>query len=229
MPKSPYIAVKPGTPKNKNPNYIPYYPSKKYIEKNWAPEYVPIDALRSLAKAEKTAKITGVLSPALASSLLPLAMVEGRPDDYGWNAMMYPRSQQLDQTFKKMGLSVGDPQLSPPAESEDWGDLEWAQWEAKQKNRPNIGYFQPQGQFSGGYIPLASEDNPLSLDVMAKTAAVALAHKARLYGDEMAIERWNGVGRLAENHARKVALARAMLSDPANQRLMQAYQGLLSE
>lgn len=65
--------------------------------------------------------------------------------------------------------------------------------------------------------------------------------KARLYGEDKAIERWNGKGRSieddgytfaradAKNHARKVQEMEGLLKDPANARIAALYRGLLTE
>jgi len=74
---------------------------------------------------------------------------------------------------------------------------------------------------------------------MAKVAAAMLAEKAAIYGQDKAVERWNGNGRTiskngqvfadSQNHARKVKLMAEMLKHPANAQTMNFYKSLLGE
>jgi hypothetical protein len=224
-------------PKKGNPNYVPYYPDSKYVNKNFAPEYFPVDSLRSLARAEVAARKSGVLSQKLSGSLLPIALVEGRPDDFGFNELGYPRSKKTDSLFEKMGMKVGAiTESQPPPESENWADTEWEQWDAKVSQGLDIAHYPSGGTRDGtpasvGQYAIAKyDDDPFKdLDRRAKIAAVALAMKADLYGEDMAIERWNGIGSGAKNHARKVEVMRQMLSHEKNKSLRDAYAKILRE
>lgn len=62
----------------------------------------------------------------------------------------------------------------------------------------------------------------------AKLMHAVMAAKAKEYGEDLAIERWNGQGKTyladAENHARKVGELEEMLQHPANKQLMDAWK-----
>lgn len=212
------------------PGSVPFYPSQKYIQKGWKPEQVSLETLAALAKAQRAALQGGVLSPYLAQRLLPNALIEGRHDDMGLNNYGYPVTPQRDDRFRRLGLSVGrNPDLPP--ESANWGDQELEEWDMKHPSKFNI----VPNVARDGYV-IGSE----SPDVAAKVAAAMLAEKAAIYGEDKAIERWNGSGRKvlpksgmvfadAPNHAAKVEALVGLLSAPQNAQLMKAYKGLLEE
>jgi hypothetical protein len=76
-------------------------------------------------------------------------------------------------------------------------------------------------------------------DERARMAAAVLAEKAALYGNDKAVERYNGKGRAVEeyygevaqadapNHVRKVQEMQKMLNHPKNTLLRQAYEQML--
>ena len=70
-------------------DYVEFYPSQEYIDKNWAPFRVPIKAFNSLAKSQAIAEKRGILSPETTKYYLPSALREGRfsgeMNDYGVN------------------------------------------------------------------------------------------------------------------------------------------------
>jgi hypothetical protein len=75
----------------------------------------------------------------------------------------------------------------------------------------------------------------------AKMAALVLAEKARLYGEDKAVERWNGKGKAIEdtgygseyadarNHVSKINEMNKMLAHPLNSNIANAYKRYLLE
>jgi hypothetical protein len=171
------------------PNALTYYPSEKYIRKNWAPEEFGRSDLESIARAEKLARSRGILPPALAAQFMPLALVENTPS-HGVidGAFGYPPNARRNAMLKAMGLG-----------------------------------------YTSGHTP----------DERARMAAAVLAEKAALYGNDKAIERYNGRGRAyeeesdewgnadASNHVRKVQEMTRMLQHPKNALLRQTYEQML--
>lgn len=213
---------------------LDYYPSEKYVAKGWAPEKVPLQSLAALAKAQTMAQKAGLLSPDLAGKLLANSLVEGRFDDFGFNFHDYPPSPERDAMFKSMGMQFGSPQLPTPPEGLATDD-ELRAWDmdylAKKGRQPFRVARVAQGAAGSqesneppGYFPLDR-----SPEAMARMAAIGLAERAKLYGQDKAIERWNGQGPGARNHVKKVDEMLKMLSHPKNARLLSTYKGLLSE
>ena len=200
---------------------LPFYPSEKYLKKGWAPEKIPVDALKALAAAAQRAQQTGVLSPSLAKQLLPNALVEGRFDDFGANGYGYPVTPERNAIFNKLGLSVGTNAMPP--QNADWGDAEYEAW--AKANPPKYDVHAMADKQGYG----VDSDNP---QVAAKMAAALLAEKASQFGEDQAIERWNGKGVKkvggktfadSENHVRKVEEMNRMLLHPKNRDLLDAY------
>ena len=211
------------------PNALAYYPNENYIRKNWKPEQVPEGALRALAKAQVMAQRNNVLPPELAANLLPNSLVEGRfaseeggPADFGFNFFGYPHAPEHENAMMKMGLKVGASNYPPKNVTANWGDDEWDKWSRKQPKldvyKVDKGYTLNEDDYS---------DPSHTEDAAAKMAAIALAHKAKLYGQDKAIERWNGQGPGARNHVRKVEEMARMLNHPKNALLRQAYEQML--
>ena len=226
---------------------FPYYPNQKYIQKNWAPERISVGDLMAMANAQKLATQQGILTPQLANHLLPIALVEGRfgrnetksDSDYGLNHFGYPPTPERDAAFKKMGLQVG--RFDLPPEASGWGDQELEAYARKQPFYPIIkndqGYSLNDPEQGDLY---AQENAPNNVDwkgMSAKLAALMLAEKAKIYGPDNAVERWNGAGKKvspsgktvadSSQYKRKVSDMMLMLQDPHNAALMQAYQGML--
>jgi hypothetical protein len=67
------------------PTEVGFYPSKEYLDKNWAPTTVPLDSLRALARSQAEAEYHGLLDKETTKYYLPSALTEGRFDDYGVN------------------------------------------------------------------------------------------------------------------------------------------------
>lgn len=191
----------------------PFYPNQGYLKRNLAPELFSTRSLEALAKAENLARAKGVLSSNLANALLPNALVEG------WNNFGivdgrygYPPNKRRDQVMENMGLRVVN--SDAPEVLKKYADM----------SRDTVGGYQ--------LFPHAG------LDASAKLATALLAEKAHLYGEDKAIERWNGKGRATEeyygdyvqadakNHARKVQMMVEMLKHPANREISTTYQKL---
>lgn len=180
-----------------------YYPNEEYLRRNWAPEKIPEESLRALAQAQKKAVGAKVLSPFLADKFLPNALVEGRSGLPGYEVDDVTRNLQYDP---HMGASFGvrTDTRSPMMEqliNQMGGMPKYANQEEE--------YFDPKGP--------------------ALRAAAALAEKAKIYGDEMAIERWSGIGSLAKHHVRKVDDMMKMLKHEKNSAIREAYQKMLNE
>jgi hypothetical protein len=87
---------------------ITYYPQKRYIEKNLAPESSLTKAdFAALALAQRRAVETGVLTPELAKQMIPMAITEGWSANHGVreDLMLYASPQNIER-FKKMGLTI---------------------------------------------------------------------------------------------------------------------------
>lgn len=201
---------------------VPFYPSRAYLDRNWAPEHLPRPALAALAQAQSTAQKEGILPPALAQQMLPMALVEGWPESFGVvdGRYGYPANPRRDELVRRMGFTIAnsdDPRLIK----------KWAQVHRDTRDGYQI---NPMMQTERGYTQMAARMVPL-----------ILAEKARLYGEGKAVERFNGRGRAVEevygdtvqadsaNHARKVAEAGRMLKNPANAHIAALYRGLLED
>ncbi len=197
---------------------VPFYPNEKYLKRGWAPEKMPRDSVLKLADAEKRAVTQGVLPASLANALLPTAMVEGHDRNYGIvnSTYGYPANPQRDEVMQKMGLEVG------------YSDQDYPHFKDVDVIRDTqAGYWVPSGKWS--------DDPEGAHRAQASLVPIIMAEKARLYGQDKAIERWNGRGRGWEDtgddyvrsdsgyHARKVEEAMRMLKHPANKRLYDEY------
>ena len=197
---------------------IPYYPNEKYLKRGWAPEKMSRYSLENLIDAEKRAIKNKVLPASLANAMLPTAMVEGWDGGYGVvdATYGYPATPQRDETLKKMGIRVGP-------SNQDYRDFK----DVDVLRHPRVGSWMPSGKWG--------DDAHNASRVMASLVPVIMAEKARLYGPDKMIERWNGRGNAWEdngedmqwadskNHARKVEEAMRMLTHPANKRLYNEY------
>lgn len=109
-------------------NPVPYFPSRRHIDRGLAPERtLGVEDLQAIAAAQRHAQEQGVLTPEVARYMLPMAMVEGRPGNYGIvpNNRFYA-SPQNRQIFDKMGVPVktfrdahGDKFLQPQPEGHE--------------------------------------------------------------------------------------------------------------
>lgn len=213
-----------------------YYPSEKYISRNWAPETIGAGNLKHLAVAQAQAVKTGLLTQQLAEAMLPIALIEGNGSNYGIvnSTYGYPPNPQRDKSLAKMGLRVVDYPGKPapaPAMMTD---------EQKKFVAPDISTFDVFKAKDYGYWVPSNMPLERDADIHAKLVPVVLAEKARLYGDNNAIERWNGKGKALEDngygdeqkadskyHKRKIEEMIKMLKHPKNQEILNTYQGLL--
>lgn len=91
------------------PPPVPFYPSARHIERDWAPEK-SIDeiSLTKIADARRLAEKTGVLTPELGAHLLPMAMVEGWGEGMGVkDTNAFYASRRFQSALDKMGLKEG--------------------------------------------------------------------------------------------------------------------------
>lgn len=97
---------------------LPQYPSPRYVEKNLAPEKtLTYGDVRDLAEARRDAEAAGVISPELGEHMLPMAMVEGRPGNFGINdGNGFLATPASIERAKKLGLGITD--LTDPAVAE---------------------------------------------------------------------------------------------------------------
>ena len=183
-----------------NADYLEYYPNEEYLRKNWAPERIPLDSLRALAAAQRMAVKAKVLSPFLADKFLPNILIEGRHGS--------PGMETDDDTMRAS--------YNPNIET-SFGVRSDMQYSRQMiENMRRMGY-EPQGGTDMDFEPYPR----------ALSAAAMLGEKERIYGEGLAIERWNGIGPLAKKHVRKVDEMSRMLAHPKNQALRDAYQTLL--
>jgi hypothetical protein len=249
-------------------DFVPYYPSRRYIDQNLAPEKIPLQALQALAQAQRAATKGGVMSPYVAQRFLPNALTEGRFDDFGVNGLPLTPTPRATRTLQRLGLSVGkmpdysDNQITTvqnpftPMTQEQLAQMA-AQEEAAAKQRlanppprPKEDVLIDPSGCTTDEECMAQDDNAAvghpvytinndAPHIRARIAAAVLADKARMFGDQNAIARWNGNGRVvnsstgkviadSNNHAAKVEALLGLLSDPRNAKLMQTYQGLLA-
>jgi hypothetical protein len=173
----------------------PYYPQQRYIDENLAPERgVTNTYLEALAAANQEALRNGLMSPKLASKMLPNMLTEGAMTLQGINHWGYADLPKYRAILEKAGL--------PPTIDE------------VDKLRANT-----RSTFDRSLID-------------AKLSHALMAVKAGIYGEDKAIERWNGQGKIygadASNHARKVAEAERLLSHPKNKEMVD-YWNRMSE
>jgi hypothetical protein len=192
---------------------MPHYPSPRYVEKNLAPERtLTYGDISDLAEARKHAEKMGVLSPAVAEHILPMAMVEGHSGNFGVNqGNAFSAKPSTLKRFRDMGLQVVD--KTDPAE------VAARQWNVSEKGPDGrMQYFRrtmiqgpdgPQEAHTlvdpswghavidtivgkkGKYLMPSGEVTPGS---NARMMAAVLAEKAATHGEGAAVERYNGSG-----------------------------------
>lgn len=220
------------------PRMLKYYKDPSYFTKNWAPEQIPEDSVRALAKAAALAVKQGVLSPQLADKMLANSLIEGFTGG--------PATVTLDKTDPESrsgkeetgGLIPTTPQFGVDYLGYDGPDIRAnlqkmgvrvADANAYKAGDPADVLFSISGE---GFDPRGPGHAPLpgyypnraaDANSNAKLAAVMLAKKAQLYGEDKAIERWNGQGPRAQRHAQRVEMMQQMLQHPSNRALLDAY------
>ena len=114
----------------------------------------------------------------------------------------YPDTQPYRDILAKAGLSVVDGKIQRPS---------------SQKENPDF------------YIPVPTDYDYRLHE--AKMMHAMMAAKEKVYGTDLAIERWNGEGKSikgadAKNHARKVEEITRLLADPKNAPMVKKWQAL---
>ncbi len=217
-----------------------YYPDPSYIKKKWKPAQIPAESLQALANAEVAAVRHGILSPNVAQNFLPNALAEGytggpatitydkgvKVDEYG-----ELDENDLESPQRQVGLApVTAPSFGADSLGYDGPDIRrnlqlMGLTVGSGTSDKNLAFF-PARSAQKNYPASAAEYFPMNPDdavANAKFNAVILAKKAALYGENMAVQRWNGAGPGALNHARKVGVLSQMLSHPANKAILDAY------
>lgn len=194
---------------------VPFYPSQKYIDKNLAPEQFPKEAIVAAARAARKAVDAGVISPSLATKILPNILTENRPDDFGVNTGRWigGTGASIGKIVKSLGLD------------KDTVVKEDVQMSAADAHRFGL----PAGPiYKKGDVVIQpkSGDNPAELAHNAQLMTAVLAEKAsRSSSDDEVIKRWNGAGKGAENHLSKVLQVSDMLtSEPKNAAIMDLFR-----
>lgn len=195
---------------------VPFIPSQRYLDKNLAPEKFPRESVKAAARAARQAVDSGVISPSMATMILPNILTENRPDDFGVNVGRWEKgsSAPIGQIVKKLGLdktTVVDKDIVSSAV----GQLMGIQTNIPLYKKGDV-VIQPK-----------SGDNPAELEYNAKLMAAVLAEKSRQAGgdDKETIKRWNGQGKGADNHLSKVMEASGLLmSAPGNKEIMELFK-----
>lgn len=203
------------------PDPVPFYPSDSYLQKKLAPEKtIGRNEMERLAQARFKAIDMGVLDKNLADYMLPIAMVEGRPDSYGiTHDNEFYASPHARRVFSQMGLAVEDVTNTPARNRE----------EAKSQSRgaddapPLVMFKNKRGE---KMITL----NESARDFKPELMAAILAIKAKgAQSPEDAVERWNGGGAQARHYRGKVQQARKMLDHPSNEELRSNWAEVTGE
>lgn len=208
---------------------ISYYPSQKYLDKNWAPEKVPASVVEAIAKNAVRAERGGLLDRTTADKLLPIGLTEGRYD-MGANDFMYPPSPRRDAAIRAMGI--------PRTEDMPTGTPGIRASDEYSKGKPIYLITQPQGSgqgfstkgWAGGLFPGQIGWQPTqdaefgNSDMSARLAALLLSEKAKLYGPDKAVERWNGQGDMSKQYAGKVGAIQNLMDQGMNPQLVNAYK-----
>lgn len=167
----------------------PFYPQQRYIDKNLAPELgITNVQLEALAAANQQALRSGLMSPTLASKMLPTLLTENATGIKSWGYADLPKYRAI---LEKAGL---------PSTVTEINDA----------------------------MSNAKTDFDRTL-IESKLMHAMMAAKASIYGEDKAIERWNGMGvnkagyANASNHARKVAELEQLLQHPSNKPMMDQW------
>lgn len=166
---------------------VPFYPSRRYIEKNLAPELdISRQQLEALAEANILARRQGLMPAKIADKMLPTLLTESASGISSWG---YPDSPRYRTILEKAGLPPTIDEVNAMKSTSDY-------------------------------------DRELR---KAKLMHAVMAAKVADYGEDLAVERWNGKGTgmggmaNAANHAKKVAELEQMLRHPKNQPMMDAW------
>lgn len=183
---------------------LPFTPSKKFIEKGWAPNTFPKESVRAAARATRAAVDAGVLTEELARYVLPNLLTENRAEDFGVNNGHWPSgaNRAVGKIMKALGL---DDTIA----KSDVGN-------------ETIEYKK------GDVVVKPKRDSTLEgMDYNARLMTAVLGVKAansKSGTPEEAVQRWNGAGPLSRNHLAKVLETASLLKDPANAEIVKLFQ-----
>ena len=116
-------------------DFVEFYPSQEYIDKNWAPFKIPLRAFNSLAKSQAIAEKRNILGPETTKYYLPSALREGRftgeLNDYGVNQVdvnygtaMPKKARDADltaQDYQGQLAILGSYMHDNPNTTQNWG------------------------------------------------------------------------------------------------------------
>lgn len=204
---------------------VPFYPSQKYLDKNLAPEQFPKESVRAAARAARQAVDAGVISPSLATLILPNILTENRPDDFGVNRNRWEKGENapIGQIVKKLGIkgAIVDKDVS----TSDVASLLSAHTLGVGTMSPTTG--TPLYKKGDVVLNPRQGENPEELAYNAQLMAAVLGEKARQSkgNDLETIKRWNGQGSGADNHLRKVIETSDLLvNEPKNSEIMNLFK-----
>jgi len=183
----------------------PFYPQQRYIDKNLAPE---LGTTNMALEALAEANQMARKNKLMSPKLLDAMLPTLLVEGRpGINPWGYPDTQPYRDILAKAGLSVVDGKIQTPF------DL--------QKDNPD--YYS---------TPIVDYDRQLH---QAKLMHAMMAAKEKVYGTDLALERWNGEGVTkrggeiyadAKNHIRKVEEITRLLADPKNAPMAKKWQAL---
>jgi hypothetical protein len=177
----------------------PYYPQQRYIDENLAPDR---DVTNIQLEALAEANQTARKSKLMSPKLLDAMLPTLLVEGAsGTRGWGYPDTPAFNDILAKAGLSVVNGKIQTPID--------------RQKDNPD--YYS---------TPITEYERQLH---HAKMMHAMMAAKEKVYGTDLAIERWNGVGKSirgadATNHARKVEETTRLLEDPKNAPITKQWQ-----
>ena len=187
---------------------VPFYPSERYLKEDLAPEQYPLAQLAMIARAKKIADNSDELDPYVRDRILANVLSENRTD-YGLNTFV-EHDRNIDfEYLRRLGLPV------TPYDRERYSNTE-THITTRAPKDPSM---KDKTWFSPDVIDPTHE----SLRENALLVLYKLKEKQARFGPKMAIERWNGQGKGAKNHTKKVEEMRRLLNHPSNQQLLDAF------
>lgn len=186
---------------NKYGGVTPYYPQQRYIDENLAPDR---DVTNMQLEALAEANQTARKSKLMSPKLLDAMLPTLLVEGAsGTRGWGYPDTPAFNDILTKAGLSVANGKIQTPLD--------------RQKNSPD--YYG---------TPITDYEYKLH---DAKMMHAMMAAKEKVYGTDLAIERWNGEGKSArgadaKNHARKVDETTRLLEDTKNAPMVKQWQAL---
>lgn len=189
---------------------FPFYPSDKHLQKNLAPEKtLGRKELERLKSARNKAIEMEVLDPELADYMLPIAMVEGRPNSYG---IMHDNKFYASPTNKRLFAQMGIP-LEDLSKHYDRGE------EVPQNTAPP--FYIAKDKRGDKFIHFGQGADQYKPELMAVILAIKNQGSS---GIHETLERWNGAGEQARHHREKVMRASELLDHPKNLELMKSWR-----